>query len=63
MNRPKNVRTDICVLLHYVEFIWRQPAGLVQNEFGNRELAHVMQEGGCFDSLDLYFIVDAHRSR
>ena len=41
----------------------REPAGLVQNVFGNGQLPHVVQERGGLDRLNFAFVFDAQRAR
>lgn len=49
----QNLRTNCGVGLHDLEFFLRQPAGLVQDGFGNVDLADVMQRRSGADERNI----------
>ena len=54
---------DVDVALHLLELRRRQLARLVEDVFGHRQLAGIVQQRGRFDRLQLELVGDAERPR
>ena len=52
IDRGEDVRAESGVPLHRLEFGRCEFSGLVQDVFGHRQLAHVVQQGRGFDRLE-----------
>jgi hypothetical protein len=58
-NRGKKIGSDICVPFHLFEFGGREFSRLVQNEFWNGQLSHIVKKSRCLDRLQLRVVIYA----
>ena len=61
IDRGQNVGADVRVAFHRLELGQRQPAGLVQDVFGDRQLPKVVEQRCRLDGSNLGFVMNAER--
>ncbi len=58
LNRRQQVSADGCMRLHDRELVSGKSARFVEDELGDREFSHVVQQGGGFNGADLALVRD-----